>query len=316
MGEAFRALLDRLFSRYGLLYLDPLSPSIRRLAAPLLREAVQMAPDLRRRVLERNATLSAAGYHTQVHVEPDTSLFFLLDGGRRVSLKNGRYSTEQLAEMAEQLSPNALLRPVVQDYLLPTAAYIGGPAELAYLAQSQVLYAALLGAMPRLVSRAGFTLIDPRTAKLMERYQVSMQDFFHGEDALRERMAASLVPPHLRSRFAEVRTRTEDLVGDLEREVNAFDPTLGAAAAKSRAKIMYQLTKLEAKVARETMRREQRAAADAAWLYNNIYPHRHLQERFYSILPFLARHGMGLIDTVYENVHLNCPDHVLLRLPA
>jgi bacillithiol biosynthesis cysteine-adding enzyme BshC len=314
MGEAFRALLQKLFARYGLLFVDPLNPSIRRIAAPLLKEAVQIAPELRRRVLERNAALSAAGYHTQVHVEPDTSLFFLLDGDRRVSLRNGRYPTEQLAEMAEHLSPNALLRPVVQDYLLPTAAYVGGPAELAYLAQSQVLYSALLGAMPRLVPRAGFTLIDQRSGKLMDRFGIAMQDFFHGEDALREKIAATLIPPKLRSDFEEAGREAQVLLERLQADVTAFDPTLGEAAAKSRAKILYQLTKLERKVARESMRREQRAAADAEYLYNMIYPHRHLQERFYSILPFLARHGTGLLDTVYENVHLNCPDHVLLRL--
>jgi bacillithiol biosynthesis cysteine-adding enzyme BshC len=314
MGEAFRALLQRLFTRYGLLFVDPLSPSIRRIAAPLLREAVEAAPELRRRVLERNAALTGAGYHTQVHVEPDTSLFFLLENGRRVSLKNGRYSTAQLADKAEQLSPNALLRPVIQDYLLPTAAYVGGPAELAYFAQSQVLYSELLGAMPRLVSRAGFTLIDKRTAKLMDRYQLRLQDFFHGEEPLKERIAAALVPPQLRDEFSDARRQAEALLDRLQKDVSTFDPTLAAATAKSREKIVHQLTKLEGKVARESMRREARASADAAWLYNTIYPHRHLQERFYSILPFLARHGMGLIETLHDSVHLNCPDHLLLRL--
>jgi bacillithiol biosynthesis cysteine-adding enzyme BshC len=314
MGEAFQALLQRLFSQYGLLFVDPLSPALRRIAVPLLREAVGAAPELRRLVLERNAALTAAGYHTQVHVEPDTSLFFLLEDGRRVSLKNGRYSTAQLAERAEELSPNALLRPVVQDYLLPTAAYVGGPAELAYFAQSQVLYSALLGAMPRLVSRAGFTLLDRRSAKLMDRYQLRLHDFFHGEEALREKAAAALVPPKLRGEFAEARAQAEALLSRLEADVDAFDPTLAAAAAKSRAKIIHQLTKLEGKVARESMRREARASDDATWLYNTIFPHRHLQERFYSILPFLARHGMGLLETLRANVHLNCPDHVVLRL--
>jgi bacillithiol biosynthesis cysteine-adding enzyme BshC len=314
MGEAFRALLERLFSRYGLLFIDPLSPSIRRIAAPLLREAVEAAPELRRKVLERNTALTAAGYHTQVHVEPDTSLFFLLENGRRVSLKNGRFSTDRLVDMAEQLSPNALLRPVVQDYLLPTAAYVGGPAELAYFAQSQVLYSELLGAMPRLMSRAGFTLIDTRTAKLMERYEVRLPDFFHGEEPLRERMAAALVPAEMRTEFTDARSQAEALLARLEADVTAFDPTLAAATAKSRAKILHQLTKLERKVARERMRREARASADAAWLFNTIYPQRHLQERFYSILPFLARHGMGLLDTLHEHVHLSCPDHLLLRV--
>ena len=76
------------------------------------------------------------------------------------------------------LSPNALLRPVVQDYLLPTAAYIGGPAELAYLAQSQVLYGALLGRQPAAFPRACFTLLDERSHKRMMRYRLGPTDLF------------------------------------------------------------------------------------------------------------------------------------------
>ncbi len=92
----------------------------------------------------------------------------------------------------------------------------------------------------------------------------------------------------------------------------AFDPTLGAALDSSRAKILHQLSKSRAKVAREMLRRDQRAADDAAYLYGGVFPHKHLQERFYSILPFLARHGLDLIDRLYSNVRLECPDHILL----
>ena len=160
MGEAFHRLLSKLLKPYGFLFLDPLHPAVRELAAPMLRRAVSAGPELNKLLLQRNSELEAAGYHAQVHVEPTTSLFFLLEGGKRVPVRELKYSPEQLADRAEQLSPNALLRPVVQDYMLPTAAYIGGPAELAYFAQSQVLYERLLGHMPRLVSRSGFTLFD------------------------------------------------------------------------------------------------------------------------------------------------------------
>src|SRR5207253_2909884 len=105
------------------------------------------------------------------------------------SPKARRYSPQELAERAEQLSPNALLRPVMQDYILPTAAYVGGPAELAYLAQSQVLYHELLGRMPAPHARSAFTLFDRRSAKSMERYRLGIPDLLHGEDHARELIA-------------------------------------------------------------------------------------------------------------------------------
>ena len=196
--------------------------------------------------------------------------------------------------------------------MLPTAAYIGGPAELAYFAQSQVLYERLLGHMPRLVSRNGFTLIDSRSAKLLERYRLQLSDFFHGEEPLRERIASTLVPAGLQRRFENAEETIAGALDGLHGSIRSFDPTLEAALAKSRAKINHQLRKTKAKVAREMLRCDERARAEAAYLYNSVYPHKHLQERLYSILPFLAQHGPDLIDRLYDSVHMDCPDHVLL----
>ncbi|HYP07604.1 MAG TPA: bacillithiol biosynthesis cysteine-adding enzyme BshC [Bryobacteraceae bacterium] len=314
MGEAFHRLLSKLLKPYGFLFLDPLHPTTRQLAAPMLKRAVSVGPDLNKLLLQRNRELEAAGYHAQVHVEPGTSLFFLLEGGKRVPARELKYSPEQLAERAEQLSPNALLRPVVQDYMLPTAAYIGGPAELAYFAQSQVLYERLLGHMPRLVSRSGFTLFDARSAKLMERYGLRPKDFFHGQEPLQEQIASRLVPEGLERQFEDVTSATEQNLDKLQRAISAYDPTLGDAVQKSRSKMLHQLTKMRAKVARETLRRNERSRDEAHYLYHTVYPEKHLQERFYSILPFLARHGVELIDQLYDSVKLDCPDHILLQV--
>lgn len=314
MGEAFHRLLSKLLKPYGFLFLDPLHPTTRQLAAPMLRHAVSAGPDLNKLLLQRNRELEAAGYHAQVHVEPGTSLFFLLEGGKRLPVRELKYSPEQLADRAEQLSPNALLRPVVQDYMLPTAAYIGGPAELAYFAQSQVLYERLLGHMPRLVSRSGFTLFDARAAKLMERYKLRTKDFFHGQEALQEQIASHLVPEGLERQFEDVTSATQQNLEKLEGAIAGYDPTLGDAVKKSRAKMLHQLTKMRAKVARETMRRHDRSMDEAQYLYHTVFPEKHLQERFYSILPFLARHGVELIDQLYDSVKLDCPDHILLQV--
>ena len=96
--------------------------------------------------------------------------------------------------------------------------------------------------------------------------------------------------------------------------MNRFDHTLAASAEKSRAKVLYQLEKMRRKIARETLRRNDRAVEDASYLTNLLYPHRHLQERFYSILPFLAKHGLDLMDQLYDAVRLDCPDHRVVNI--
>jgi uncharacterized protein YllA (UPF0747 family) len=296
-------------------------PAFRELAAPVLRSAVERAPELTAAVLDRNRELVDAGYHAQVHVEPQNAFFFLLENGKRLALRrhngdyqlNGRsFTSAELARRAAELSPNALLRPVVQDSILPTVASILGPAEAAYIAQSEVLYSRILGRMPVAVPRAGFTILDSRSQKRIDRYGVSLADFFHGKEAFRERMAAALIPPDLTIRLHDTLVDVDAAVERLRARLLAFDPTLEKALATSARKIRYQAAKIQAKTGREAMRRDERASRDAASLYGLIYPERHLQERLYSILPFIAKHGLDLIDLLYESIQLDCADHRLL----
>jgi bacillithiol biosynthesis cysteine-adding enzyme BshC len=321
MGLAFGSLLRRLLSRFDVLQVDPMLPAFRALAGPVLRSAVEAAPDLTLGILARNQELIAAGYHAQVHMEEQTSLVFLLENGKRLGLRrhgsdyvlNGRrFSSGELMDRAEWLSPNAILRPVVQDAMLPTVAYIGGPAETAYLAQSEIIYRAILGRMPVAVPRAGFTILDARSHKLMDRYGLTLSSFFHGEDSLREQVAARLVPPTLQKSIQESAALVNNEIHRLHGELRGFDATLAKALNSSAGKIRYQLDKIERKAGREALRRDARAAQDAASLYGLIYPQRHLQERLYSMLPFLAKHGPSLIDQVYDAIQLDCPDHRLM----
>ena len=322
-GSAFRALLERLLPDYGLLYVDPMQPAFRRLAAPALGSALALAGDLAASIRRRNAELAAAGYHAQVHIEETTSLVFLIENGKRVALRrhasdylaNGRkFSTGELADRAHELSPNALLRPVVQDSMLPTAAYVGGPAELAYLAQSEPVYRALLGRMPVVLHRSGFTLLDARSRKLLARYGLEMRDCFEGGGRLRERIAATLVPPAMASALREAKASAGSGLDALAASMNGFDASLLAALHKSRRKMEYQLAKMERKIGRESLALEARSGEDADWLEAVLYPEKHLQERLYTILPFLARHGLDLVGQVYRSIRLDCPDHQLLAV--
>src|SRR6185369_14156284 len=136
MGAGFRKLLMKLLGSVGMLVLDPLDPQLRQVGAPFMAQALAAAPDLKSALLDRNKELQAAGYHAQVNVEENSSLFFLLENAERVTLKRKDSEFAAMQDRAAAISPNALLRPVWQDYLLPTVAYVGGPAELAYFAQS------------------------------------------------------------------------------------------------------------------------------------------------------------------------------------
>jgi bacillithiol biosynthesis cysteine-adding enzyme BshC len=314
MGAAFRTLLKSLLSKLDLLFLDPLDPAVRAISVPFVAEALGAVVDLKARLMERNRELQAAGYHAQVHLEEKTSLFFMLEKGERVPLRLKDSEFGELRDRAAEVSPNALLRPVVQDYLLPTVAYIGGPAELAYFAQSNVIYERLLGRMPVVTSRASFTLVEARAEKLLRRYHLSVPQAFVDETQLKDQIARLLVPENVGRAFADASKGLTDSVNGLSRELDNFDPTLAASVAKSRAKMLYQMEKMRGKIERETMRRDHRATSDAHYLNALLYPHRHLQERFYSILPFLAGYGMTLVDQMYDAAQLDCPDHHVLTI--
>ena len=322
-GSSFGSLLTSLLGSHKILQIDPLFPAVRKLAAPILAKAVAHAEDLTQSLLERNRELQSAGYHAQVHIEPHTSLFFLLENGKRIALRrqNGKYmgegrsfSPEELESRAVELSPNALLRPVIQDYMIPTHTYIGGPAELSYLAQSSVLYKQLLNRQPHAVHRSGFTVVDHHSQKLMFRYGLDLPAFFSGSEALRERVARTLVPPTLAKRMEDTQATTVSALARLKSELLNFDPTLAKSLNRSGRKIEYQLEKISSKVARQTLLQNERAQSDARTLSNLVFPHNHLQERFYSALPLLAKHGLGLIDELYSHVQLGCPDHQLVTI--
>ena len=286
MGKAFGELLRRLLAQFDILHLDPMLPEFRELAAPALRaRGGGRARISRRAVLQRNRELAGAGYHAQVHVEDHTSFVFLLENGKRLGLRRAggeyvhnsrRFTSRELMDRAASLSPNALLRPVIQDSMLPTVAYIGGPAEVAYLAQSEAIYRALLGRMPVATPRTGFTLLDGRSEKLMDRYRLPLVELFHDETrgAGTDRVApgaAGAGGENARVRRPPWRARWSACARDLA----AFDPTLADALERSARKIAYQMAKMERKTGREILRRDEFAARDAASLSGLIFPERH-----------------------------------------
>ena len=323
MGSAFAAMIRDLFAPWGLLLIDPMLPAIRSIAAPLMKEAVERMPELADALIARGKELNDRGYHAQVLIDNKTSLVFLLEEGQRVALRRSgdvfsgpkrKYATAELAAQAEHLSPNALLRPVIQDYLLPTAAYVGGPAELAYLAQSQVLYRKLLGRQPVAFPRAGFTLLDARGAKRVAKYHLNPQDLLANESGLREKIAKQLVPKDLEHRLNATKSAISGALDALEHDLRRFDVSLASALGTSRRKVEYQAAKIAHKTEAQMLLKDQQAQRDATSLHGLVFPEDHLQERLYSIVPLIAKFGPGLVEEIFGHVRVECPDHQFATL--
>ncbi|MBI1354862.1 MAG: bacillithiol biosynthesis cysteine-adding enzyme BshC [Acidobacteria bacterium] len=326
-GEAFRKLFEKVFEGRGLIQLDPLDPALRRIVRPAFRTAVAEAAGLHEALAERGAALEESGYPQQVKIpEHGTLLFTIRDGRRRPLVRDGRSfvldgrrlnEDEVLAlveEAPETFSPNALLRPSVQDLLLPVAAYVGGPGEIAYWAQAEVVFGRVVGRMPTLFPRASFTLIDPRRARLLAKYGLTVRDCWTHRAALEERMGRFLVPDDQEQRFSRSREEIDATLGRLESSLREFDPTLAQALERSAAKIRYQIDKLRAKTAREALRRADRAADNAGELLHWIFPEKAPQERLYSFLPLWARFGPRLLDDLEEATRPECLDHQAVSL--
>ncbi len=326
-GDSFQTLYRTLLAGTGIVFLSPMSDGIRRLAAPSVRTSIRRADSLTGLLLRRERNLADAGYHSQVRFRASNSLLMLFEDARRRPLRrrNGSYwigarslSTDDLLARAENrpwdLSPNALLRPVIQDFLLPTAAIVVGPSEAAYLAQSAVLYEDLLGRMPAVVPRESFTIVDSGCAKLLRRHGLEPGDCWVGRRDLDAVIAKGLVPAALRGTLESQADGIGAAMQCIEEALLDFDPTLSASFRTSRAKIKYQLGRIRLKVEREALRRSDTAGRHAAKLSGFLYPRGHLQERLYSVLSFIARFGMDFADRVRQAAEPGSGRHKVLEL--
>ena len=325
-STSFGRFMARLFADFGVVLVDPMELRLHELGSGVFRAAIETAETLRADLIEGNRRLTESGYHLQVRVTENSSLLFLHHAGRRQALRmqqgqfvtaeGDRYSPQELLARLEKepesFSPNVLLRPVMQDALLPTVCYVGGPSELAYLAQAEPIYQRLLGRTPVLFPRASLTVLETPIARLLRKYDLSLADVFSGKQSLREKMAARFLPPDLAHLFQKASGSLQENLDAIQKGVAKLDPTLAEAAAHSGRKMQYQISSLERKAAAAIQGRTGQVEIDALRLENNLYPHKTLQERLYSGVSYLARYGPEFLDHVYEQISLHSGDHQLV----
>lgn len=330
-AEAFGRLLAKVFAKEGLILIDAAGREFHRLGAPVLRTAIERAAELEGLLLERTRLLEERGYAAQVLVSAGGSLLFLIDDetGARLALKRkedatwvaGRkqYSTTELLtileETPERLSPNALLRPVFQDSILPTAAYVGGPAEIAYFAQSEVLYEAILGRVTPVLPRLSATLVEPAVAKVLALRGISVPELMaERPEDLMQRLAEDAIPEEGKQKLAAAGAALDDELKTLTEWLTRQDESLGKAAEVAASKMRYQMDRLRRLATTHQAQTEASLRKHVDTLYLNLFPERHPQERVVGAAAFLARQGEALIPQLLELAAEECPGHRVVYL--
>ncbi|MBI3649778.1 MAG: bacillithiol biosynthesis cysteine-adding enzyme BshC [Acidobacteria bacterium] len=326
-AAAFAKLMARLFKDYGVILLDPADEGLKQMAAPLYAKAIEKSAEIAAALVERSAALVAAGYHAQVNTAEDMVPLFILDGGRRVALtqRDGRFHVkgsqrtfepDELAQLALRcpncFSPNVTLRPVVQDYLLPTAAYIGGPAELAYFAQIRAVYEVLQRQEPCVLPRASFSIVEGRHQKTMEKYDLQLSDFFESLHSAVTKVVENSLDRSTAEAFAETEKVFDEQLTKLEASLHQADPTLADSLKRSREKVFYQIEHLRTRFIHASAKREEAILRQVERAYTTLMPNKNFQERELNVFYFLARYGHSLLDELYKAADVGFSNHRLV----
>jgi len=337
-AQAFADLYARIFAPQGLLIVDAAGRDFHRMGAFVLRAGIELADEFHAALLQRSQALEAAGYHAQVAVAPQSSLLFLIDDktGARVALKRIAPSAAEpkglwLAEgqtlstadltgildaEPERISPAALLRPVFQDFLFGSSVQVAGPAEIAYLAQSTVLFERILGRQTPPISRFSATLIEPSVAKLLEKHELTLQNIFSEESvgSLAQRLATRAMPAETKQRLAAVGNALDAELDALVEWMQSQDKGLGQSAETAAGKMRYQMHRMRALAANFQLQREATLSRHAESIFNSIYPGGVMQERVHGAAFYFARYGLDLADAFCAHAADLCPGHTAIWL--
>lgn len=330
-STSFARFIARLFAAKGLIIFSPLNEKLKRLSAPIFVEAVKKNGEISESLLSRTERLDAENYHAQVLVEEDFFPFFLFDeNGKRLALKKTKennfkakdarreFSLDELIEIAESspqnLSPNALMRPVVQDYLLPTVCYFGGAAEIAYFAQNAEIYRILNRPATPVRHRASFTVIEAKHARTLDRYNLKLTDLFKGQEKIFAEIVENFLANTAAREFAEVEEIINTQLNRLDRSLMNNEPTLSPNLATRRRKIMYHIGALRKKFYRAEIFKDQTARRRVETLFAALLPHKALQERTVNASYFLNLYGENFIEWLYEATDADEKGHQILYL--
>jgi bacillithiol biosynthesis cysteine-adding enzyme BshC len=330
-GESISGAFAKLLRHFlpSLVIFDPAVPKLKELMRPVIEREITEGSPTSRLAAEVGERLLSAGYHQQVPVRATgfLNLFLVTDGKRRalglsekgVEVRGGNQvmtPAELLSRIEtspEDASPGVMLRPLVQDYLLPTIAYVGGPAEIAYHAQIGPSYGHFGIPRPVIFPRPSFSLVDAASARAMDAESLSFEDLQTDTETLLAR-AAREANPEVEKAFADARSAIEGGFKGVEEALARLDPTLRGASQSALGRALHQVEGLHEKGLRSMKRQDATRADRMRRTRDFIFPGGSLQERGVSWISLLARYGPPVVDEIRQRMDPWAKGHQVLPI--
>nr|MBA2306386.1 bacillithiol biosynthesis cysteine-adding enzyme BshC [Acidobacteriota bacterium] len=326
VGTAFATLLDAVLGPHGLVVFESTDPEAKPFVADLFARELQFPGRTSSLAAGAGAELQARGHQPQVMPQPDSVALFHFSGPRRAIRRDQgafvagdeRFEAEQLVGSAvdhpERFSPNVLLRPIVQDALFPTVAYVAGPSELAYLGQLRGVYAHFGVPMPLICPRATATVIDAASGRFLAKYQLPFDALQPQDDAALNKLLEAQLPTTVGDALAQADEQVRRVMDHVVAVIPAVDPTLAGAAQTTLGKMEHDLQGLRGKVIQAAKKRDETLRRQFTRARAQIFPMGQPQERTLGLVFFLNRYGPALVDRLLEELPLESGRHWLLTI--
>jgi bacillithiol synthase len=313
--HSFGKLLLNLFGDYGLVLAGSNHKGIKEYSKTVLIKAVEDHDSLYSTLNKTTGSLEKAGYHSQVVVQP-SNLFRISDNGTRSKLNvNGdswsydadnSYSittknlVAEIENQPERFSPNVFLRPVLQDYLLPTFGYVGGPGEISYYAQTKEFYRFFDLQMPVLFPRYSCTIIENPIEKALEHLPFEWYQFIQRIEELESDYVKQSNSPDIDKIINLWKKEVNELTERMKPRISEIDPTLENTAGKASATYFSELDKLKGKMYRSVKQQQGIQLNRISKVKHALFPNNNLQEREVAFIYFMNKYGTDIWDKLFE----------------
>ena len=314
MADAFGRWMESALGSRGLIVYNSADPAAKPLVAPVFAREIERAGETARLAAAMGDRMEARGYSAQVTPHPDTVALFHLNTGRQPiriqgdsllvgdDVRSKGVLLDCVREAPYEFSPNVLLRPIVQDTLFPTACYVAGPNELAYLGQLRQVYAAFGVPMPLMTQRGTATLLDSNAARFLVRHDVQIEQLQAQDEALLNRLLESQLPPGVDVATQDLAALLQERMDQLAAKILQIDATLEGAARSALGRMQDDLKKLHGKIIQAAKRKDETLRRQFQHVQAQAFPGGHPQERAVGFVHFLNKYGPPLIDRLLEEL--------------
>ncbi len=332
-ADAFAGLLLHFFGKYGLILFNPAEATVSALASSLFKQSLTSAPEILNIFTGRQNALESAGYAPQIQSgDRQTLLFFTDERKRRVRIdfdENGGFLLKspegyqaiagevllkKCAEAPENFSPNVALRPLMQDSLLPTVAYVAGPAEAAYFAQIEALYRHFQIPMPVIYPRHRLTIAEGKVHKNVQKFNLEYEEILAGRPDFSAEFLRRSAGQGLHQSLQSAGERIRQELAELQQQLAAADPTLVNTLEKTRQSIEDSFGKLGGKITRSLEEKNQVQLRQLEKVLLHLLPESQYQERVLSMLYFCVKYGMDFVDRLLTVLPEDSEQHYLVSL--